>query len=196
MKLDTLANFRRGGAVFSDFALPMESERSRSRGATLSAIGVRPRTKRASIVGAGGPKFGLSTAVGKSLSSVLTRRLRSEDRFVTVTGILLSILLVGVSNPHPAFAVVKLALSPLAESPRTGVMRPLPAVLLAATPLRGVLTVPVMPSRRPPLGPGVPTMLKFAASTAPMTRASAAGLVYVADCDYRWPTQFNGSVPC
>jgi hypothetical protein len=106
VKLETFANFRRGGAMFSDLALPMESERSRIRGARLSYVGVRPLIKRGSTVGAGGPKLGRSTAVGRSFASVFIRRRRSEDRFVTVTGMLLSILFVGVSYPHPAFTVV------------------------------------------------------------------------------------------
>lgn len=177
MKLDTFVSFRIGGAIFSDFALPMESDRSRSRGATGSYVGVRPRTMRGSTVGAAGcPKFGLSTAVvGMSLSLLFIRLLRSEDRFVTVTGILLRILLVGVSNPHPAFAVVKFVLSPLLyDSPLTGVIgRPAP-VFLPPTPFPGA---PLIPSLRL-LGPGVPTITRFAAaSAAVVTRASAAEVV-------------------
>lgn len=174
VKLETFANFRRGGAMFSDLALLMESERSRIRGAALSYVGVRPRTKRGSTVGAGGPKLGRSTAVGRSLPSVFIRRLRSEDRFVTVTGILLSILFVGVLNPHPAFAVVKLELSPFDASPLTGVIRPLFPVSFAITPFRGVFPVVVIPSFRFPLDPGVPTIVKLMATTAVVTRASAA----------------------
>src|SRR5579859_4366835 len=51
----------------------------------------------------------------------------------------------------------------------------LPA-LLPPTPFPGVFIVAPIPSRRPPLGPGVPTMTTIftAASAAVVTRASAA----------------------
>jgi hypothetical protein len=89
---------------------------------------------------------------------------------VTVDGILLRILLEGVSNPHAVFALTN-PLSPFRI--RTGVTLPLLVTLLVAIPFRGVAEVVVVCptlSRRLPK-PGVPVIPQFTTSAGVVTRA-------------------------
>lgn len=85
---------------------------------------------------------------------------------------LLRILLVGVSNPHAAFALTK-AFSPFRI--RTGVILPLLAVLFVAIPFRGVArlvaTCPTLSCRLPE--PGAPVIEQFTTVAAVLTRESA-----------------------
>jgi len=97
IKLGALFIFRDPGLI-SDLVLLVESDRSLVRGGAGPKFGDFTFADAGATTNAG-PKLGFSLASGSD-PSVLTRLRRSEDRFVTVTGILLSILFVGVSYPH------------------------------------------------------------------------------------------------
>jgi hypothetical protein len=117
---------------------------------------------------------------GTSAPSVLIRRRRSEDRFVIVVGTLLSILFVGVSNPHPVLALFS------EVSARAGVILPPVEAFVEAIPFRDALTpfvvddddAPIPSLRNPdPPDPGGPTIPKLAAKAAAVARASCADVL-------------------
>ena len=84
MKLEALFNFRDCG-IFSDFTLAFESDLSLVRGMAGPKFGCCIFAVVGATIDAG-PKFGFSLTSGSD-SSVFIRRRRSDDRFVTVTGI-------------------------------------------------------------------------------------------------------------
>jgi hypothetical protein len=135
MKLGALFTFR-GNGLISDLVLPLESDRSlvfsEDEGAKLGdctlAFGATTNA---------GPKCGFSLL---SDSSVFIRLRRSEERIVTVEGILLSILFVGVSYTRFVSAV--------SERPLIGVIRPddcVPKLDRLARGLVALLEIPVLP---------------------------------------------------
>jgi hypothetical protein len=146
VKLVILANFF-GWGVFSERALPVESDRSRTRvaGKSKDGVGVFDLADRATTNA--GPKFGVSV---ESYCSVLILLLRSEERLVTVTGILFKILFAGVSYP-----IVLFEGSPC-RGGRTGVMRDDILVVFACSGLI-VFAVGLVWSRR--VAPEVPIMV-------------------------------------
>lgn len=126
--LGGLFSFLAGGSI-SDFVLAFESDRFLTRGRAGPKLGGCIFAVGATMKA--GPKFGFSST-SDSDPSVFIRRRRSEDRTVTVEGMLLSILLLGVSKPQvaPAFS----------DRPRIGVSRVVPTALPPGMiPPRGLL---------------------------------------------------------